>query len=192
MVHSRYMNKTALVWALVVAVAATGFYFLMQYAAPATGTDTSGVEQPGHYSSEHVGVAFVYPEKYEIETRHEGEGHILTLLPKGYVAPQGGEGPATITIEEFSNAEGLPLETFLANEPRTNFNLGGGTTTETTVGGQPALRYAYSGLYENDAYAVAANGKVYVFATGWISQDDPLRQELKDIISTVTFIYHAD
>lgn len=188
------MDKRALMWALVVAVVATGVYFLTSRYLVSRLDGTGGVvatEQPGQYSSAHVGVAFTYPDKYELESRHVGEGHLLTLLPKDYVPPQNGDGPAAITVQEFNNAEDLPLDTFIQNEPMANFSLSDGKTTPTTIGGQPALMYAYSGLYENDAYAVAANGRVYVFATGWTSADDPLRQEPKDLIKTVTFINDA-
>jgi hypothetical protein len=133
--------------------------------------------------SAHVGVMFDYPTKYVATSTHVGEGHVIVLLPQGYVAPEAGEGPATITVQQFSNAEGLPLATFVRNEPMTNFGLSSGETTDLVVDGQLALGYSYSGLYENDAVAVAANGSVYVFSAA-----DDTRAELPALLQTVKFM----
>lgn len=183
------MDKKALVWALAVAAIATGAYFLLSAYITSRQDDLSNTTVAGQYSSEHVGISFTYPAKYELESRHEGEGHVLVLLPKGYTPPQGGEGPPSIAIQEIVNTNNLDIDTWLTTDSRANWHLSlPGGAQDTTIDGQQALSYSYSGLYENDAYIVAANGKVYMFTTGWTSQDDPLRQELKDLISTVNFI----
>jgi len=192
------MDRRALVWALVVAAVATGAYFIlsrhMVSKLDGTGSTNSpqagGTTAPaGQYSSEHVGISFTYPDKYEVESHHEGEGHVLVLLPKGYVPPENGEGPPSIAIQEIVNTNNLDIDTWLTTDSRANWHLSSpGGAQKTTIGGQNALSYGYSGLYENDAYIVAANGKVYMFTTGWTSASDPLRQELKDLISTVNFI----
>jgi len=148
--------------------------------------------QAGHYVSEHVGVMFDYPTKYIATSTHAGDGHVIVLLPADYVPPINGEGPATITVSQFSNANDLPLEQFIRNEPRANFGLSDGQTTSTQVGGHPALAYNYSGLYESDGVAVAVHNKIFIFATGWYSPTDSLRQELKDLLQTVVFIEEHD
>jgi hypothetical protein len=108
-------------------------------------------------------------------------------MPRGYVPPQNGEGPPSITVSTYNNAERLPLDQFLRSEPKANFALSDRELRQATVGGKPALAYTYGGLYENDAVAVAIGDKVYVFAAGWMQANDPTRADLRDILKTVTF-----
>lgn len=189
------MNTKALVWALVVAGAATGLYFLTQYAMPPAGSDTP--LEPGHYSSEHLGLAFVYPEKYEIETRHEGGGHALTFLPKGYVAPQNGEGPPAITIAEIPVAAGTDLKQWVMSDKRSNWNLAypayaGGNFDPETVDSEPAIAFNYSGLYTAKAVVVLRQNKIYEFSVSWITNEDQIRQDFENILDTVRFTDHAN
>lgn len=158
---------------------------------------TGGVSAPQahllQYSSEE-GYSFMYPDTYDLSSHTETSGaaqwDVLVLVPKGYVAPQGGEGPPSISVASYNNAEGLPLEQFITNEPKANFGLSGDKKlTPISVGGKPAFGYTYSGLYENDAVAVANSGRVYVFAAGWMQAGDPIRQDLQDIIKSVQFTY---
>ncbi len=115
---------------------------------------------------------------------------VLVLLPKGYVAPEAGEGPPTISVASYNNAEGLPLEQFVLSEPRTNWDLivDERATRPTTAGGEPAIWYHYSGLYEVDSVAVAHGDRVYVFSGDWLDPKDQIRADFNNLIKTVQFI----
>lgn len=178
---------------VVLVLAAGGYLYFSGYrlgGLGGTGTGAAPQEHTLQYSSRE-GYSFAYPDTYELSSRAKTAGtevwNMVTLVPRGYVPPQNGEGPPSITVGSYSNAEGLPLEQFLRSEPKANFSLSDQTLRRTTVGGKPALAYTYSGLYESDAVAVAANGKVYVFAAGWMQEKDKIRTDLQDIIKTVTF-----
>ncbi len=176
-----------------------GFRDAGHHQAPAPGgIATSTPTTPGYtnYSSDHVGVSFTYPDTYEATSTHQSAGeqkwHTVVLLPKGYVPPQEGESPPAITVSDFANAEGLPLEQFIKNEPKTNFALSADQKlTPATVGGVPALAYRHSGLYETDVVAVESNHKVYVFSAGWINTNDKIRNDFQEMLKTVRFIDHA-
>ncbi len=144
-------------------------------------------------SSEHIGLAFSYPDRYIATTTHEGNAertwHAITLLPAGYEPPLGGEGPPTIHVQEVPNPEGLPLEQWIRGDNRSNFKLSSdGSLAQTTVGGEPALAYRYSGLYENDAVAVAHGAKVFVFSAGWLAPEDRIRTDFAYLLDTVVFL----
>lgn len=176
---------------VVLALAAGGYLYFSGYQIGGLdGTGAAPQEHTLRYSSRE-GYSFAYPDTYELSSRAETAGtevwHTAALVPRGYVPPQNGEGPPSITVSIYGNAEGLPLEQFLRSEPKTNFALSDQNLAPTTVGGKPALAYVYSGLYENDAVAAAVGDRVYVFAAGWMQANDRIRRDFRDIIKSVQF-----
>jgi hypothetical protein len=185
-------NKTLLAIAAL-ALIAGGYLLFSRYLAgrlDGAGGVSAPQEHMLQYSSEE-GYSLAYPDTYELSSRTETGGgqvwDVLTLVPKGYVPPQDGEGPPAITVSSFSDAEGLPLEQFLQSEPKTNYGLSDQVLAPVAVGGKPALAYTYGGLYENDAIAAAANGRVYVFAAGWMQAGDRIRGDFRNVIKSVQF-----
>jgi hypothetical protein len=145
------------------------------------------------YSSEHLELSFDHPNFYDIQSQHAGneerEWHVLVFVPKNYIPPQGGEGPATITISVFDNPERTPLETWIRGDARSNFKLSeDGALTPVVVGGESGLSYRHSGLYEADAVAVQHDQRIYVFAAQWQTPEDETREQLKDLLKTVKFL----
>lgn len=144
------------------------------------------------YSSED-GVSFSYPPSYELSSRTDGNGErswdVLLLLPKGYVPPQDGEGPPAIALSVFINVEGYPLETWIKGDAKSNWKLAveGAALERTVVGGEPALAYRYSGLYETNAVAVAHGGKIFLFEAGWLKPQDRIVGDFQKLLSTVHF-----
>ncbi|MBP7770646.1 MAG: hypothetical protein KA066_01895 [Candidatus Pacebacteria bacterium] len=190
------MNKNALIWALVVAVFATGAYFLLSNSTASLPGDTAATTTPQtaleQYSSED-GYSFMYPNTYELSSRTEGNAErqwdVLVLLPKGYVPPQNGEGPPAISLSVFSNTEGLSLDAWVQGDARSNWKLivDERASRPMTVGGEPALWYHYSGLYEVDSVAVAHGGKIFLFSGDWLDPSDQIRADFNNLIKTVQF-----
>jgi hypothetical protein len=157
---------------------------------------TGGVQTPLsnmlQYSSEE-GISFLYPDTYEITSRTEGTAErqwdVLVFLPKGYVPPQGGEGPPTIALSIFDNPEDLELEQWIKSDARSNWKLAAENAmlAGTNMGGVPALAYQHSGLYETTAVAAALDGKIYLFSVGWLTPEDKQLEDFSHILSTVTF-----
>ncbi len=190
------MDKKALIWALAVAVLATGAYLLLsRYIAPrqegpaGAPTVQTGTEQ---YSSED-GYSFMYPASYVLSSRTEGTAErqwdVLVLLPAGYVPPQNGEGPPAITLGVFPNPEGLTLEQWVQGDARSNWKMivDERASRSTIVGGHPAIWYHYSGLYEVDSVAVAHEGKILLFSGDWLEPTDKIRADFNELIKTVQF-----
>ena len=175
-----------------------GYYAFSRYlvskldgAGSINSPQAGGTQNLLQYSSEN-GVSFMYPDTYELSSRTEGGAEdrwdVLVLLPKGYVPPQGSEGPPAIVMSVFEHEAGTPLETWVKNDPRSNYQLSpDGRLDAVRVGGQPAVAYRHSGLYETDAVAVAHQGTMFVFSAGWIGADDPIRADFQNLLSTVHF-----
>lgn len=158
---------------------------------------TGNVETPAggmltHRSSE-LDMSFHYPDKYEVTTQKSGSGaqawEALVLLPKGYVPPQGGEGPPTITIARYPNTENLSLEEWVKTDSRSNWQLADqdGGLGSTRIDGEEAFAYRHSGLYETSAVAVLRGGYIYHFSAGWLSPEDPIHAEFSALLDSVQF-----
>ncbi len=165
-----------------------------QYApAPAaTSTPVATVE----YISEAAEISFSYPVTYRVDSRIEGNAErnwpVIILMDKVAASniPQGGEGPPSIAIAAYPNPEGLGLEQWILSDARSNWKLAAqdGGLGSRTVGGEPALAYRHSGLYETDAVAVAKNGTVYLLSAGWLTAEDKIRADFEDLLKTVKFL----
>lgn len=180
---------------LVVGVAAFGIAFATSRYLVSRLDGTGRVQTPQNnllqYASED-GLSFMYPSTYELSSRTEGNGErqwdVLVLLPAGYQAPQGGEGPPAIVVGVYPNPEALGLEQWVRGDNRSNFKLSSDEgLTPTSVGGKPALAYRHSGLYETDAVAVAAGDTVFVFSAGWLDTSDAIRSDFQNLLKTVQF-----
>jgi len=132
------------------------------------------------FNSEEIGLEFEYPKSYTLTTRHDSyagaEIHVLTLINASTTVPDMSEGPTAISIIEIPVPTVTALESWLKYASISNFELSPDKKfSPTTVDGQPALAYRYSGLYESDAVAVEHDGKIFLFAVSWMDQNDPMR-----------------
>lgn len=155
---------------------------------------TGGVSAPlTVFDNEHLGLAFEHPDRYVPTVSHTGntesEWHVVTLLPAGYVPPEAGEGPPAISVQDIPNPEGLGVRQWVVGDARSNWQLtiDDRASRNITVDGLPAIWYHYSGLYETDSVAVAANGKIYLFSVGWLEPQDQVRTDFNNLLNTVHF-----
>lgn len=142
------------------------------------------------YSSED-GLFFEYPDTFTLSSRTlHVAGHDwdeLVLVPAGSTVPQNGEAPPVIAISVFQVPVGQSLESWVRTDARSNYQLSGNALASTTVGGEPALRYTHSGLYEADAVAVKHGTRIFLFEAEWADARSPLRQDFQNLLSTVEF-----
>ena len=180
---------------VVLVVLAGGAWFGSRYLVSkldGTGGVQTSQENMLQYSGEE-GITFMYPNTYTITSRTEGNAErqwdVLVFLPKDYVAPEGGEGPATIGLSIFDNPEQMELEQWIKGDARSNWKLAaeGSMLAGTTMGGYPALAYQHSGLYETTVVAATVGGKIYLFSAGWLTPEDQTLRDLGNILPTVLF-----
>jgi len=137
-------------------------------------------------------IAFQYPETYAVEEATEDFGgdpvRLIILSDVSAEVPEFGEGPPTITIQIVRLPPNVQLDSWVRTNDISNFVFSlDGRITRTIVGGADAMAYRYSGLYENDAVAVAGNGVVYLFSAGWIAEDDRIREDFRTVLESVRF-----
>lgn len=143
------------------------------------------------YSSED-GVTFKYPDTYSLSSKHHSMAGAswdsVEFVNKNVTVPQNSDGPESISLQVFDDSAGLPLDKYIKNDVRTNFQLSSShSLSSSTIGGEPALIYQYTGLYENDVVAVLHNKKVFLFSVSWSQTVEPIRHDFSSMLSTVTF-----
>jgi predicted Zn-dependent protease len=168
--------------AVLIGVVAVGFYF---FAGGPTGPDA--------YASRAAGVGFEYPQGYvlqeHVEEQEDQTWHIVLLTDEDDdPAPPGGEGPPSITMIAFDNPQGLSAEAWVKSSAFSNFNLSDEQIASSTIGGEPAVTYHYSGLYENDAAVITTEEKIYFFNVGWLAADDQIREDFRFLLDHVVFL----
>src|SRR3989338_1931597 len=148
------------------------------------------------YPTEYIGIEFTYPDYYFYEEREvEGGGRAIVLtedtaenreLREG-TTRVARDGPEVIVLAEYPNEDRRPLEEWLqANGAISNYNISAGTLTETEVGGERAVRYSWSGLYEGHTVAAAKDERIYLFSVSFINFEDRIRQSFDDILASLS------
>ncbi len=186
------MNKNIFLVLILILLLAGGGYYLWQSGVSEEPEPVTEVED-NEYHSAHYGVSFSYPDTYTMTEHDQGTAermvHTVVLIDSAYANSGGMEGPPAIAVSVFENPENESLETWIRGNSYSNFKLATDETlTPTTVGGVPALAYTHSGLYETDAVVVMQNGRVYMFTAGWISADDQIRDDFKEVLNSVEFV----
>lgn len=184
----------ALIVAIVLALAA---YLIYQSAAPRTGVNTGepttseDVSRP--YTSARYGLSFSYPDTYQL-TEFDAPGsalrehHVITLIPKKDLpVPQGGEGPPAITIDIYqNNLDKHTTEGWIRGTSESNFKLSSeGRLASTSLDGQAALSYRWSGLYEGTTVAIAQPNWVYAFTVTYLAPGDDIVQDFVNVRNSV-------
>ena len=181
-----FCMKKILALIAVVLLVVFGAYMVWRETAHAPAPLTSGQE----YTSESI--SFVYGDAYALTSRSDSfEGNPVTVLnitDKDVIIPDYSEGPVSMAVLAVKNPSETALEAWVKTKSISNFELSmDKNLTATTVGGKPGLAYTYSGLYENDAVAVAHDGAVYLFFVSWIDAESPMRADFQTLLKSVTF-----
>lgn len=159
-----------------------------------TGETPHGAMVP--YTSDEFVIAFEYPANYTLQTHEQGTDertwNTIVLIDSEMLqsAMDNGasEGPPGIAVQIFDNVEAYTAEEWIKGMSYSNYKLStDGVLANTTVGGEPALAYRYSGLFENDAAVVAHGNNIYMFTADWLTAEDATRRDLGRVLESVTF-----
>lgn len=152
------------------------------------------------YSSEKFGISFKYPKNYFLTEIDESSGqrrrYVIIIMEdtpfnRSLVAGEipDTDGPPTITISLFqNNLDNYTVRSFIEGTSFSNFKLSDGVLNEIKLGGEPALRYRATGLWENENVVVALPDYVYMFTVFFNSPDDHLVKDFDGILKSVRFI----
>ncbi|MFA7309550.1 MAG: hypothetical protein WC050_01460 [Candidatus Paceibacterota bacterium] len=190
---TRYLPLVALV-VIIIAIIAAGLSVLR---APRT---VSGTIDPlvKTYASQDYGIIFLYPKTYFVverdATSSAGVTHIVTLFEDTPTARaivngtmEGTEPPPSITVHIYPNTKGVSTASWARTARESNFDLGDKTFINTTLGGEPALLYRWSGLYEGITIARARPKRIYAVSVMYLSKEDPIMTAFGVVASSTTF-----
>jgi len=169
---------------LVLAVAVTGYLFFISPATP----EVAHTPSMNLYANGTYGISFSYPENYVLSEQEYAQDHyVITLIREEDAVPVigAGEGPTAITFEIYGQEEGATLSDWLS-DPRSNFQLGDGTYASTTVSGNDAVHYGWSGLYEGETTAFLHEGNLIAVSVTYMSPSDPIRATYDAVLASLT------
>jgi hypothetical protein len=183
------MNKT-IVWIVVLLVLGAGIYWIattQKATAPVVFTPT----EKNTYNNSTYGIAFNYPKGYVLSEGEKGNAErmhyaIVLVQEADAVLPQNGEGPTAITIDIYqNNLDKLSLLDWLNGTAVSNFKLGDGTYSSTTVGGKEAVSYAWSGLYEGETTAFLHKDNIVAVSVTRLTPEDTILTDYQELLSSV-------
>lgn len=184
--------KKILLSILILVLLGTAVYAGMRYFSDGGKEPVVTLPTENTYQSEGAGVSFKYSDSYELQERNLTINNemvrVITLLQKGVVIPEGGEGGTAITVAIFEEKEPISLTDWVHSMtntfpvPTDGFNY-----QEIEIGGEKALAYTSTGLYESDNIAVSKNGKVYVFSASWLTREDQILKDYSKLMTSVSF-----
>jgi hypothetical protein len=166
---------------IIIALAAWAvYYFTIRStdSVPVDGTPTATSSDMQTYDNAARGISFVYPEGYVVSEEERGTGErghysIMLVRDEDRVPPVNGEGPTAITFDIYqNNIDKQSLVTWLNNSSASNFKLSNGAYASTTVAGQPAVTYAWSGLYEGKTVAFLHKDSIVALSVTYMNPDD--------------------
>jgi hypothetical protein len=98
------------------------------------------------------------------------------------------DGPPAISIIQVPKASNETLEEWVKTNSISNFALSPDQKlSSTTLGGQPAISYTHSGLYESQAIAAEHGGYAYLLSVGSLNPQDKIVGDFQNILRTVQF-----
>lgn len=157
---------------------------------------TAHAPAPGalaQYASPDTKLSFSYPKKYGLTSRADGyrgtDITVINLIDSAAAEniPDQSEGPPGMSVIAIPTTTPDIAQWVQANSISNFFLSQDKRLASTTIGGEPAVAYEHSGLYENDAAAVAHGGYVYVFSADWLAANDQARADFQNLLRSVEF-----
>lgn len=146
------------------------------------------------YANADYGLSFKYPLRYRL-VEFDAPGseqrahHVIALTYEDNLPiPENAEGPPMITIDLFQNdLDSQTAEDWIRNTSASNFKLGEMRLSTTTVGGEEALSYRWSGLYEGTSIVVAKPAWIYMFSVTYLEPGADIVQDFVKVRDSVRF-----
>ncbi len=141
-------------------------------------------------------ITFAYPEGYVLlEQNMTGLPNLnktlVVMQEEDYASIQrgereGGEGPATITLQEYKNPEKLTARAWAEKYVHlSNLVTMGGVVTESEIEGLPAIRYNSDGLYADRNVIFVKDEFLYFLSGAYLDQDSDLYRDFDKILESI-------
>jgi hypothetical protein len=187
------MNKKYLIYILLpvaVALALIFGFFKKDLNLPVE----NNPEAPGNqiYTSEEYGFSFEYPDNYVVEVKDvdtvNRKHQSFILMPKGYVQPEGGEGPTTINIDVYqNNLDKQSVEAWIKGSASSNYKLGDGLITSLKINGKEALAYDWDGLYRGHTTVLEHNQNIIAVSVTYLDMSDRIKSDYENLLNSFKF-----
>jgi len=189
------MNKKYLIYVLVpiaIALAIVFVFFKKNIDLPINNTNNENSLKVTYLNTEY-GFSFDYPDTYQVDERvidNVNRIHkVIILLPKGFIPPEGGEGPTTINLDIYqNNLDKLSIERWVKETSNSNYKLGDGKLTSTSVDGLDALTYNWDGLYRGQTIVFAYKDNIYAMSVTYMTSDDQILKDFDLVYNSFNFI----
>lgn len=181
--------------ALIVAALAYWLWLLPRNPVPIGGEgSTTTTPQYREHASRAMGIAFRYPESYVIDERVAGTPQrkrqsIVLIRSADLPLPANGEGPTAITIDAFQNdLDKYTALEWITGSSDSNYKLStDGAISTSTLAGEEALSFRWSGLYEGRTAVVAGPGWIYAFSVTHLTPEDGIIGDFGRLLESIRF-----
>lgn len=139
------------------------------------------------YQNDMYGISFSYPEGYilsedDVNPLGTPRHHVVTIIREEDAVPRlNSEGPTAITLDFYESS--TTLANWLAS-PVSNLYLGS-SYASTTVDGEDAVSYGWSGLYEGNTVAFTHKNAVVAATVTFISPADQIVADYEALLSSI-------
>lgn len=153
-----------------------------------------------YYSDGTFGFRFPYPASYVRKVVDdpsvEQVMHRSIILVAGndadaFYSETPTDGPPAITVDVFTNALAAThsIADWVRQSPQSNFNISPDKQlADSTLGGLPAVRYRWSGLYEGESVAVALGQNILIASVSYRASDDAIRTDFENLLQGFFYV----
>lgn len=178
--------------ALLIVIAASIAVFIVWYPKDKA-VETTDTRTLKTFYNPQYGIAFNYPDSYEVKEHDSTEGtkhHTIVVGDKAALSnvPQNSEGPAVISIDIYDNVARDSAEKWIRGNNFSNYKLSqDAKLSTTTVAGIPALSYPWDGLYPSISIVFPQKTSIYMLSVGYLSPEDQQYKDFAGIVSSIQF-----
>jgi|GEM_PF-2033668 len=206
--EEQQQHNKVLVFALVgvaLLLVVGGVYYLTTRSgeSPAPETEEEITEEPGggittggtEMFETASGLTFTYPDTYTAvspEMLDLSAEEVVNLFDKDdyrelMESTEPREGPTAITLQVFDNPENQAAGEWIMEHAQTvNYNPDLGRLQPREIAREDGVAYRFTGLYEGDAAAFTAGGKLYLFTVTWMGPNDQIREDFEGVLSSIS------
>lgn len=175
--------KKILILILIIALGAGIYYGLKKGESTDTREETFG------------SLSFKYPENFvPVEQNISGNKMMLVMQKSDYESllngeREGGEGPASVSLQEFPNPQNLSAKAWAdANPQLSNISLLQGSVSEAKVADQAGILYEADGLYASRNIAISLGNKIYLIRGEYLEQGSDLYQAFDKVVDSIEIV----
>lgn len=145
------------------------------------------------YTNALYGISFRYPQAYVVKEQNSDSTHrvhdVVTLIhaeDANFGGEGGSDGPRAITLQFFqNNLDKQSARGFITGSSDSNYKLGDGIISTTTVAGYEALAYNWDGLYPGKSTVFLHGDTIVMASVTYNALSDRILDDFESIMRTL-------